>query len=346
MNLELSDRFYYRAVMITLIAYLIAYLWTNYQFILWDISDPDSAFIDLMEPGLCVLSILTLFLLRKKTLKPLMIVLGIMLSVLSLFNSYLILVEYAPVVDYSVFNFIEGTLELFVGVFLIINILMFVANLSNDMTMMLCAAAGLLFINITNMLTPVRFDMGFEYTLQVFSTRIPMSILLILMIMISKSKSVSSGTNLYVIKTSFQDIRSTGVPIGVIMLRSDLRTITDAVNGNTWEHDSEFHLKSSYSNEYRFVFAKRDSKIYAALSSLNDTTSIDSHRFILRGIDPDTGDIGTCDTVRFYSEDGFFIQIIVVDAFPEPPENPFKKLLRFKGRNGSEDSEKTENTAE
>ncbi len=346
MNLELSDRFYYRAVMITLIAYLIAYLWMNYQFILWDITFLDAVFIDLMEPGLCVLSILTLFLLRKKTLKPLMIVLGIMLSILSLFNSYLILVEYAPVVDYSVFAFIEGTLELFVGVFLIINILMFVANLSNDMTMMLCAAAGLLFINITNLLTPIRFDMGFGYTLQVFSTRIPMSILLILMIMISKSKSVSSGTNLYVIKTSFQDIRSTGVPIGVIMLRSDLRTIADAVNGELWEQDHELHLKSSYSNEYRFVFTKKDSKIYTTLSSLNDTSSIDSHRSILRGIDPDTGDISTCDTVRFYSEDGFFYQIIVVDAFPEPPENPFKKLLRFKGRNGSEDSEKTENTAE
>ncbi|MBR4243809.1 MAG: hypothetical protein IKQ14_00220, partial [Candidatus Methanomethylophilaceae archaeon] len=41
---------------------------------------------------------------------------------------------------------------------------------------------------------------------------------------------------------------------------------------------------------------------------------IDAHRLVLRGISTDSGDLETCDTARFYGEDGFYMQFIVADS--------------------------------
>ena len=73
---------------------------------------------------------------------------------------------------------------------------------------------------------------------------------------------------------------------------------------------------------------KRDGRIFVTLSSLKDSSAIDGHRMILRGIVTDTGDIENCDTVRFYGEDGFFFQLIVVDEFKE--EDTVPRIFRWK----------------
>jgi len=64
--------------------------------------------------------------------------------------------------DYSIVNFIEGAMVLLIGLLLVINLAMYIMKLSRNTTMMFIAVLGLMVINIANILTPVRFDLGFE----------------------------------------------------------------------------------------------------------------------------------------------------------------------------------------
>ncbi len=52
---------------------------------------------------------------------------------------------------------------------------------------------------------------------------------------------------------------------------------------------------------------------------------MNGYRFDLRGVVLDTGDIETCDTVRLYDEDGYFVQMIVSEEYVDRSREPSLK---------------------
>lgn len=82
------------------------------------------------------------------------------------------------------------------------------------------------------------------------------------------------------------------------------------------------------------IILKRKRGNYYAIRSyalfLGDQSVFDSYRMILRGIATDNGDVETCDTVRFYGEDGFFIQLIVVETYEVDEHMSLHSLRRKK----------------
>ena len=232
--------------------------------------------------------------------------------------------------DYSIVNFIEGAMALLIGLLLVINLAMYIMKLSRNTTMMFIAVLGLMVINIANILTPVRFDLGFEIIKETLLTDIPMTSLMVVLMIIMRSKTIKSETMLYSIRSSFNDIKDAGVPIGETILRSNLKEIIKAETIAEWDRGYQFYLKSAHPNEYRILFDRRGSKVFASLSFLGDQSVFDSYRMIPRGIATDNGDVETCDTVRFYGEDGFFIQLIVVETYEVDEHMSLRSLRRKK----------------
>ena len=226
----------------------------------------------------------------------------------------MMLVQYAEYIEYDVFNFVNGALQLYIGVFLIINMSLFASRVSNSTTVMFFCMLGMIILKVIDMITPIRFDAGLEFTLEVIASSIPPILLLVLAMMILRTDSIKAETLLFNIKNSFSDIRDSAVPVGVTMFRSDLKTIADSQDRGVWDHGCEFRMISAYSNEYKAVFDNTDGRTIMSLSPAGDGAVIDAHRLVLRGITTDSGDLETCDTARFYGEDGFYMQFIVADS--------------------------------
>ena len=66
-------------------------------------------------------------------------------------------------------------------------------------------------------------------------------------------------------------------------------------------------------------------------------------RFVLKGVCTDTGDAETCDTVRIYGEDMFFIQLIAGDPYVDRAEKTSLKDLvsSFMKKNETVEPEET-----
>ena len=315
MNKKLDEVFFYRAAIILMIvAAVVDTLLRIITGALYISEDLVFTISDYLQTALCILGALALFLMKDRSLRRILLVLGVMACIMSLFSAYMTLVQYAGLIEYDVFNFVNGALQLYIGVFLIINLSLFASRVSNSTTVMFFCMLGMIILKVIDMMTPIRFDTEPEFILEVIAYSIPSILLLVLAMVILRTDSIKAETLLFNIKNSFSDIRDSAVPVGVTMLRSDLKTIADSQDRGAWDHGCEFRMKSAYSNEYKAVFNNKDGRTIMSLSPAEDGAVIDAHRLVLRGVSADTGDLDTCDTARFYGEDGFYMQFIVADS--------------------------------
>ena len=314
-NKKLDEVFFYRAAIILMIvAAVVDTLLRIITGALYISEELVYTISDYLQTALCILGALALFLMKDRSLRRILLVLGVMACIMSLFSAYMMLVQYAGLMEYDVYNFVNGALQLYIGVFLIINLSLFASRVSNSTMVMFFCMLGMIILKVIDMMTPIRFDTEPEFILEVIAYSIPSILLLVLAMVILRTDSIKAETLLFNIKNSFSDIRDSAVPVGVTMLRSDLKTIADSQDRGAWDHGCEFRMKSAYSNEYKAVFDRKGERTLMYLSPAGDGAVIDAHRLVLRGISTDSGDLETCDTARFYGEDGFYMQFIVEDS--------------------------------
>ncbi len=331
MNAEKELQMYYRIILTTLIVYVVVSISSKTDYIVMDKDALVAIWADIFVPILCAIGAVLLFLFRHKSLRAVLIITTFILCVSSFGYSYLYLVEYAEITGRSVINFIEGALELFIGVFLFINLIVFTMRVSNNTMLMFFSTLALMTMQIVDILTSIRMEVLPRYVLIYYVLpSAPIIILTIVLMVMMRSKTIKSETMLYNIKMSFDDIKDSSVPIGVTIPRSTVKKLCDMDAGGTWCESYEFIMSSAQSNRYKTRMFRKDGRTYVTISSLNDSSFVDGYRFILRGVHTDTGDAETCDTVRIYGEDGFFVQLSVRDAYDfKPKKVPIGKRIKF-----------------
>ena len=332
---KLDPQRVYRIMMIAMIGCVIVYCISNALFIINYPEDIVFTISDFLPPAVCLLGVLVLHFTKERTLIRALLVGSMVLCFVSLFAAYMMLVEYADIVEYSLVNFVNGVIQFLIGVLLLVNILMFAKKHSASTVLIFVSMLGMIFVNVVDIITPIRYGMDLDFIIGNILGIVPAMVLLVLLMLITVDDTIRSETMLFSIESAFHDIRGSKVPIGVEILRSDLRDIDAAQEKGAWENVHEFGLKSAAPNDYKIVFERKDGRTLTAFSPSEDTAAFDSHRFFLRGILPDNGDVETCDTVRFYGEDGFFRQFIVVETF-ETGEDKYSYIKK----KGAEEKEK------
>jgi hypothetical protein len=271
---------------------------------------------DLLMSILCVLTTVALIATRDKSMKMVLLICTPILLITTFHDGYTILVEYVSISGTSIPSFITGSLEMIIALFLTVNFILYSMKASSNTTVMFFAMMGIVLLHIVQILTLIRGELNLHYILRdYFLPLLPIDILTVMLMLISRSKSVRSNTFFFNIKTSFEDIRKTTVPIGMTIERSILEKIHEFDSKGLYCERYEFMLQSYYHEPYRMLLFRKDGKVYAKLGSLDATSGMDDYRFVLRGILMDTGDVSTCDTVRFYDDKGFYIQLILTDGY-------------------------------
>ena len=101
------------------------------------------------------------------------------------------------------------------------------------------------------------------------------------------------------------------VAMGLGIERHIALRLSDYNGRGLWCDTYSFILTTYYREDYVMTLQRSGNDVLARISSVDNRTGMNSFRFRLRGIWSDTGDIGTCDLMRFYGDDGMFIQLIV-----------------------------------
>jgi len=211
--------------------------------------------------------------------------------------------------------FIEGVLMLIVGILIVFNVITYIRRLSNSTSMIFYALVASLALEIVMLFSSYRVIRDFGLFLQINCYDIPTYALCIFLLFIVNKKSVKSQTTLFAIRKGFSRIEASVFYQGLTVERSVVEKIMDLDGGNLWCDRYEFAMNSFEAGDYKAVMTKDGDRTHVMITSKDDMTGMNGYRFDLRGVLLDTGDLYTCDTVRLYDEDGFFIQLIVSEEY-------------------------------
>lgn len=273
---------------------------------------------DLFNMVLSGLGVLILLFTRHKGLVKILVVCSSIFALMTLHDAYYDLIAYSSWEGYSIRNFVEGVIMLALGLMLLINVVLYVTKASPNLTMMFMGTIGVLGLTIVQIIDKFRLGLTFDYIAQYYlSSSIPMVLLMIFLLVIMRSDTVKTITMLYNIRESFIDTRRAVVPVGVTIDRSILPNLIEIKTDGLLCDGYEIELGSYYAETYKIVLTKNGDRTSLVFSSTTDDSCISHTRFVLKGVWMDTGNPETCDLVRIYGENGFFIQLIANDH-----ENP------------------------
>jgi len=256
-----------------------------------------------------------------------LVVTAIIFSILQLYDAYLdmIIGEY---INYDPTNFIELVLKLACSLMLIANLILYVTRRSNNLTLMLYSLGAIFCLYIIRYLNLYRMGNDFGSIIIDVSIDLPSLLLILFCILLLLSDSVKVNTLMYTIKENYRSVRRVAVPTGVRMDRSEIANLENIVRNGMDCDRYEIPLNSHYDADYRMVLTKEDCGTVLNFSFLDDDTGIGIARFVMKGVSTNTGDAETCDTVRIYGEDLFFIQLIAGGPYMAPPEKvPLKDVI-------------------
>ena len=231
-------------------------------------------------------------------------------------------------INYDAANFIELVLKLACSLLLIANVILYVTRRSNNLTLMMYSLGVIFCLYIIRYLDLYRMGNDFGSIMIDVSTDLPSLLLILFCILLLRSKTVKVNTLMYAIKENYRSVRRVAVPTGVRMDRSEIANLENIARNGMDCDRYEILLNSHYDADYRIVLTKEDCGIVLNFSFLDDDTGIGIARFVMKGVSTNTGDAETCDTVRIYGEDLFFIQLIAGGPYVAPPEKvPLKDMI-------------------
>ena len=214
--------------------------------------------------------------------------------------------EYIRDLDY----FIYGVVPLIIGLVLVGNLIVYRLGASNNLVLMFYSFGCILLLEVIQELNYYRIGTGILGILRDMAPKMCGYLLIMLVMMILLSDTVKVNTMMYNVNQNSRQIRGAAVPAGVRIDRSEIPKIEDVI-ANGMENDSyTVLLNSYYQADYMIVLKDDGGRISLCFSSCDDDTGVGMARFIAKGLITDTGDAETCDTVRIYGDDLFFIQMI------------------------------------
>ena len=269
------------------------------------------------------MSILYLWLAKPKDLSKILAVCVLVIAYDTMIDAYLMLVEYREYVNgdedtVKLTFFLEGALNLVISVMLIVNVILYSRGLSKSTALIKYSVFILLGVMVLMMIINFRSGYPLEEVLKLYEDSLPMILLLVFILAIINSKSVKLKTTTYTITSSIGDLRNSLVAMGLGIERAVALRLSDYNDKGLWCDSYSFVLTTYYREDYIMTLEKYGGSVLARISSVDNHTGVNNFRFHLSGLWSDTGDIHTCDLMRFYGEDGVFIQLIVRDSENHP----------------------------
>ena len=260
---------------------------------------------------------------KSKDLSKVLIVCVLILAYDSIIDAYALLVEYKNYLDdgmavIKLAFFLEGALNLVVSLMLFINVFIYARGLSRSTTLIKYSVYALLGLIVLMAIIDFRSGLTIKEVMNENRDTLPLIMILAFVLVIVNSKSVKLRTTTFTITSSIGDLRNSLAVMGIGIERDIALRFSEYNDKGLWCDSYSFIMTTYYREDYIMTLEKYEGNVLARISSADNHTGMNNFRFHLSGLWSDTGDIHTCDLMRFYGEDGIFIQLIVRDSEKHP----------------------------
>ncbi len=251
-----------------------------------------------------------------KNLKACIIIGAIAYSSVNFVETWELLFDaYRSVFERDITIFIEMVITLTLNGIILFGALIYTGKNSTAAPLIRISIEILLIIEVVYIMRTFRTFEDIDMLIELYAPSIPTYLQIIFVVILLHTREVRLQTPLFRIRTSFRRIEASVFYQGLTVERSVVDKIKDLDGSNLWCDRYEFMLNSFEPGDYRGVMVRGDGHIHVTITHKDDTSAINGYRFNLTGVMLDTGDIYTCDTVRLYDENGFYVQLIVSEEY-------------------------------
>lgn len=227
----------------------------------------------------------------------------------------LLLGAYSVVFERDVIIFIEMVIALALNGIILFGALIYVGKDSTAAPLIRISIEICLIIEAVYIMRTYRTFHDIDMIVELYAPMIPTYLQILFVDILLHTKEVRLQSPLFRIRTSFRRIEASVFYQGLTVERSVVDRIKDLDGSNLWCDRYEFMLNSFEPGDYRGVMVRDDGHIHVTITHKDDVSALNGYRFNLAGVMLDTGDIYTCDTVRLYDDNGFFVQLIVSEEY-------------------------------
>ncbi len=251
-----------------------------------------------------------------KNLKACIIIGAIAYSSVNFVETWELLFDaYRSVFERDVTIFIEMVITLALNGIILFGALIYTGRNSSAAPLIRVSIEICLIIEVVYIMRTFRTFEDIDMLIELYVPLIPTYLQILFVAILLHTREVRLQTPLFRIRTSFRRIEASVFYQGLTVERSVVDRIKDLDGSNLWCDRYEFMLNSFEPGDYRGVMVRGDGHIHVTITHKDDTSAINGYRFNLAGVMLDTGDIYTCDTVRLYDENGFYVQLIVSEEY-------------------------------
>ena len=262
-----------------------------------------------------LIGMLALALPRKSDVHRCLFVGAIVYSLIYFITAWDMLFKSFQYYDNQMETFVEGVLMIGIGLLMIYNIMMYLRKLSSSTAMIFYALIASLVLEIILLFSSYRQFRDIGDVIRYNWSSLPNYLMCIYLLTIVSRTEIKRNTLLFSVRSSFGKIERSTFFQGLTVERSVVEEIKGLNGSNLWCDRYEFMLNSYEKDDYKAVMLKDGDRTHVTITSRNDMTGMNGYRFDLRGVVLDTDDPETCDTVRLYDEDGYFVQLIVSEKY-------------------------------
>lgn len=321
------ERLCYRLALIVILYYVIIRVYEDitltidyFDFIGEEIDDfLLSMKYDFLEIFVKLLGVAILIKLRDKGLPIVLAVCSAIVAFDCSMEAYLLLIDIKDYVSGLEF-FLEGALSLIVAMMLFFNTIIFLRGLSKSVNLIKYGVLFLILIQLLTIIAGLRSGEPVRDLLDIKAT-VPLLALLFLIFFMTSAKSIKQTSIMGSIGLSIKDMRNSLMEEGIGLDRPTASRFADFNKTGLWCEQYSFLMTSYTGGKYAITFSRVGARNVVSISSVDNHSGMNNFRFVVSGVWFDTGDVSTCDLMRFYSDDGLFIQIIVRDT---PAPKPIK----------------------
>ncbi len=258
--------------------------------------------------------------------KGLIAVLGICAIVIAFdcsLEAYVLLIDFRHDLNGIEF-FTEGALSLLVAIMLFFNTVLFLRGLSKSANLIKYGVLILIILDLLSIIASLREgSVTFWEIFNIRNDTMPVLLLLFLVLSMTSSRAIKQVSIMGNIGMSIRDMRNSMMEEGIGIDRHVAARFVDYNRNGLWCSEYSFMMTSFRGGRYSVALRPYNGKMMANISSIENRSGMNNFRFVIAGVWFDTGDVSTCDLMRFYSTDGLFIQLIVRDMIvPKPRKIP------------------------
>ena len=277
---------------------------------------------EIVEFIVIILGIVVLIKMRGKGLPYILGVCAFLIAFDCSLEAYLLLFDVKEYIS-GLDLFLNGALSLIVALMLFFNTIIFLRGLSKSVNLIRYGVLILLALQLLTIIVGLREGSRFGDLVDFKTSTVPLLMLLLLVLFMTSSKTIKQISIMGSIGLSIKDMRNSLMEEGIGVDRVTARRFTDFNEKGLWCEQYSFLMSSFTRSLYAVTFKRAGDKNVVNITSVANHSGMNNFRFVVAGVWFDTGDVSTCDVMRFYSNDGLFIQIIVRDIYvPKPIKIP------------------------